>query len=328
VCCELCAADAPCGHFVWEPAIEKGCHLKKGTLAHAGLNNNTGYVAGEAVAPPRPPVPPPPPRPPITSLFLYLAYQAIHSPDEVPDSYKERFRASIPDTADGVGQHRRTVAGMVSALDEGIGNVTRALQAAGMAQQTIIVFTTDNGGPAQGFNSMLLRLLPRRTEPIPEPMSHGNDVWSSADGQHIPTARVCVLSGNMASNWPLRGMKRTLWEGGVRGNGFAWGAGLQKVGYVSRAMLHATDLPVSLLAVAVNGLEREPTSSAWIDWREHPLLAKTMAQKGEPPFQIGDVRRSVAHTASYPRGGSVKEERRRTRWSSDCRVCRRLAAGS
>jgi len=115
-----------------------------------------------------------------------------------------------------------------------------------MAQQTIIVFTTDNGGPAQGFNS------------------------------------------NMASNWPLRGMKRTLWEGGVRGNGFAWGAGLQKVGYVSRAMLHATDLPVSLLAVAVNGLEREPTSSAWIDWREHPLLAKTMAQKGEPPFQIGD----------------------------------------
>jgi arylsulfatase A-like enzyme len=153
VCCELCAADAPCGHFVWEPAIEKGCHLKKGTLAHAGLNNNTGYVAGEAVAPPRPPVPPPPPRPPITSLFLYLAYQAIHSPDEVPDSYKERFRASIPDTADGVGQHRRTVAGMVSALDEGIGNVTRALQAAGMAQQTIIVFTTDNGGPAQGFNS-------------------------------------------------------------------------------------------------------------------------------------------------------------------------------
>ena len=80
-------------------------------------------------------------------------------------------------------------------LAAGIGNVTRALAAAGMAERTVIVFTTDNGGPAQGFNS------------------------------------------NMASNWPLRGMKRTLWEGGVRGNGLLWGAGLKKTGYTTCALL-------------------------------------------------------------------------------------------
>lgn len=79
-CCDVCASDSHCGHFVWEPSAAKSCHLKAGTIAHAGLNHNHGFVAGESAAPPPPPSsPPPPPRPPATNLFLYLAYQAIHS---------------------------------------------------------------------------------------------------------------------------------------------------------------------------------------------------------------------------------------------------------
>lgn len=195
------------------------------------------------------------------SLFMYLAYQAIHSPDEAPQSYIDRFNSTIPN------EHRRIVAGMISALDEGIGNVTIALRAAGLTDRTIIVFTTDNGGPAQGFNH------------------------------------------NMASNWPLRGMKRTLWEGGVRGDGFVWGAGLKKTGYVSKAMLHATDLPISLLAVATNGLDLDPASEAWRDWQEllpavhsvttdgqsaavdlstAPFPSAFVSTSAEPPFQLGD----------------------------------------
>ena len=69
-------------------------------------------------------------------LFMYLAYQAIHSPDEAPSSYSDRFSETIPNT------HRRTVAGMVAALDEGIGNVTEALKENGMLEHTTIVFTT------------------------------------------------------------------------------------------------------------------------------------------------------------------------------------------
>ena len=89
------------------------------------------------------------------ALFLYLAYQAIHSPDEVPMSYQERFNASIPATPDhdpvggSTGGHRRIVAGMVACLDEGIGNVTAAVEAAGMRETTLFIFSTDNGGPAQ-----------------------------------------------------------------------------------------------------------------------------------------------------------------------------------
>ena len=83
----------------------------------------------------------------VPPLFMYLAYQAIHSPDEVPQSYRDPFNATIPDTPDhdkvlgNTGNHRRTVAGMVAALDEGIGNVTAALEAAGMKENTLIFFT-------------------------------------------------------------------------------------------------------------------------------------------------------------------------------------------
>lgn len=125
-----------------------------------------------------------------TRLFMYLAFQAIHSPTEVPTEYSDRFNETIPDTPDHVGQQRRIVAGMIACMDEAVGNVTAALKNAGMIDNTLILFTTDNGGPAQGFNN------------------------------------------NMASNWPLRGMKRTLWQGGVRGAGFIRGPGIRAAGEV------------------------------------------------------------------------------------------------
>jgi arylsulfatase A-like enzyme len=68
-------------------------------------------------------------------LFLYLAYQAVHAPDEAPASYIAPY-AHIKDTK------RRIFAGMLSCMDEGIGNVTKALAAKQMLKDTFIVFTT------------------------------------------------------------------------------------------------------------------------------------------------------------------------------------------
>lgn len=42
---------------------------------------------------------------------------------------------------------RRVFAGMLSAVDEGVGNVTKALTAKGMWPSTIFIVTTDNGAP-------------------------------------------------------------------------------------------------------------------------------------------------------------------------------------
>ena len=70
-------------------------------------------------------------------LFLYLPFQAVHAPDEVPESYKKPYEGK------GWDERRVTYAGMLSAADEGLGNVTRALKAKGLWEDLVVVFTSD-----------------------------------------------------------------------------------------------------------------------------------------------------------------------------------------
>ena len=114
----------------------------------------------------------------------------------------DRFKDSIPD------ENRRKFAGMLTKLDESVSDVIEALNQENMLQNSIIVFTTDNGGPAAGF-----------------------DV-------------------NYASNWPLRGVKDTLWEGGVRGAGFLWSPLLKKKSRASNQMMNVQDWLPTLYTAA------------------------------------------------------------------------------
>ena len=74
-------------------------------------------------------------------FFLYLAYNAPHTPIQPPASWLARVRKR-----DGMGQKRAKLAALIEHLDDGVGKVLAALETAGLARRTLVVFTSDNGG--------------------------------------------------------------------------------------------------------------------------------------------------------------------------------------
>jgi arylsulfatase A-like enzyme len=73
-------------------------------------------------------------------FFLYLAYNAPHGPLQATQKYLDRF--------DHIeGKKRKTYAAMVSAVDDGVGRILDRLESLEIAENTMIFFLSDNGGP-------------------------------------------------------------------------------------------------------------------------------------------------------------------------------------
>ncbi len=79
-------------------------------------------------------------------FFLYLAYNAIHTPLEPAPRHLEAF-AGIKN------EKRRVMASMLAAVDEGVGRVVETLRSNGLEDDTLIFFISDNGGPTLGNGS-------------------------------------------------------------------------------------------------------------------------------------------------------------------------------
>ena len=79
-------------------------------------------------------------------FFLYLAYNAVHSPLQGADAYLKKF-AAIEDV------QRRIFAAMLAQLDDGVGRVLARLRAEGLEERTLVVFLSDNGGPTRELTS-------------------------------------------------------------------------------------------------------------------------------------------------------------------------------
>jgi arylsulfatase A-like enzyme len=75
-------------------------------------------------------------------LFLYVPFNAVHAPLQVPDNYKEPYG--------NLQEPRRTYAGMVAAMDEAVGKIVAAIDETGRRKNTLFIFSSDNGGPAPG----------------------------------------------------------------------------------------------------------------------------------------------------------------------------------
>uniref|UniRef100_A0A1A9WWP8 Sulfatase N-terminal domain-containing protein n=1 Tax=Glossina brevipalpis TaxID=37001 RepID=A0A1A9WWP8_9MUSC len=153
-------------------------------------------------------------------LFLYVAHAAVHSgnpynPLVAPDEAIAKMK-HISD------YNRRKYAAMVTKVDDSVGRIVQELQKRQMLNDSIIIFSTDNGGPAEGFNL------------------------------------------NHASNWPLRGVKNTLWEGGVRGAGLLWSPRLNKTRHLADQVMHITDWLPTLLT-AINDNQSLPVTTSKID---------------------------------------------------------------
>ena len=88
---------------------------------------------------------------PATPFFLYLASNAPHFPIEPPAEWLAEVRRRSPALDD---TRARTVA-LIEHLDAGIGRVLAALDETGLAERTVVVFASDNGGSLQHAQSNL-----------------------------------------------------------------------------------------------------------------------------------------------------------------------------
>jgi arylsulfatase A-like enzyme len=75
-------------------------------------------------------------------FFLYLAYNAPHFPVQPPDEWIQRVKIRQP----GIQERRAKLVAFIEHMDDGIGKVIHALKETGQYENTLIIFSSDNGG--------------------------------------------------------------------------------------------------------------------------------------------------------------------------------------
>lgn len=150
-------------------------------------------------------------------FFFYLAFRAPHVPLDAPEKYTARFRGEMP-------ERRRQCLAMMSAVDDGVGEVMRTLQEVHLDEQTLIFFISDNGAP--------LKMTMEDLRPI----------------------RLNGWDGSM--NTPYSGEKGMVTEGGIREPWLAWWKGRIPAGQTYAHPVISLD--VAATACALAGLPPDP----------------------------------------------------------------------
>ena len=144
-------------------------------------------------------------------FFLYLCYFGPHVPLEAPKQYLDRFPGQMP-------ERRRYALSMLSAIDDGVGRVLQRLRDYGLEDNTLIVFTSDNGAPLM------------KTKPDTRPITENG--W---DG---------------SLNVPWVGEKGMLAEGGIRVPFLLQWKGVLPAGRVYDQPVSSLDIAATAVALA------------------------------------------------------------------------------
>jgi arylsulfatase A-like enzyme len=148
-------------------------------------------------------------------FFLYLAFNAVHTPMDATEKYLKRF----PSIADS---QRQKYAAMLSAMDDAVGRVLAKLRERGLEEDTLIFFLSDNGGPTMvgttinGSINLPLRGSKRQLLEggvrvpfvvcwkgrLPEGKTHDHPVIAL---DILPTA-IAAAGGTVQAEWKLDGV--------------------------------------------------------------------------------------------------------------------------
>jgi arylsulfatase A-like enzyme len=149
--------------------------------------------------------------------FIYVPFQAVHIPIDAPEEFKRLYADVNFEGDEGKTDAFRRFGGFVSQMDAKVGEMIAVLEQTGQRGNTLVVFTSDNGGtPALG----------------------------NPYAGHTPPLKVAV-----SSNVPLRGNKNQLYEGGVRVAALANWPGVLKPRKLT-APLHIADWMPTLTKLA------------------------------------------------------------------------------
>lgn len=75
-------------------------------------------------------------------FFLYLAFNAPHTPIQPPEEWFKKVRQRQPE----LSQQRAKLVALIEHMDDAIGQILRTVDELGMTRNTLVVFTSDNGG--------------------------------------------------------------------------------------------------------------------------------------------------------------------------------------
>lgn len=195
-----------------------------------------------------------------TPTYIHFTPQSVHAPLEAPAEFIAPYLPVF-----GKNNTARAVhAGALACLDEAMANITAAIAAAGLEDDTLIYMSSDNGGPMG------------------------------------PTG-----DGTMASNYPLRGGKHSLYEGGVNVAAFVWGPRFvgSGVNRTWRGLSHVTDVGMTLLeAAGVSPLPHPPTQPI------HGVSFWTPLTTNAPVSARPSVVVNVDYTTPLPQAAIVTQE--------------------